>query len=214
MNKPYKPAPADPDVLLRKFQPRFRKVELIPMGFGVGKRVEKNHFIFCFRQSGARKEMSDYRDGDQHAILLFDVKEGKCDFPFQYDWNSDLTVDKQLDAAASKVILAGPLADTFFIDPARGHDVAEVLRGAPLPLELSRSGDKAIPGLIPPKDLQAGSWRFFIPNDTPEYRAIEIAVRLAQRQSQSVQVHLQREAVMAEAGELSHQLTAALAEAA
>ncbi len=169
-----------PEDLLSLFQPRFRRIELVPHRFG-GSIHNAEHICYLWpKHVGAQKPIHPtlYRgDRDNGKFALFDLREAKVGFDFRFDPTDPLPLGEQLDAAAGRAIMEGPLKGIeFYIDPSPDEQIQKMMG-----FVLSNS-QGVIPGLKIPQELRASCWQFFFP-ESPERDAIECALQIQERKS-------------------------------
>ncbi|MCR4276295.1 MAG: hypothetical protein NUV90_02845 [Candidatus Parcubacteria bacterium] len=166
--------------LFKRFLPKFREITWIPAGFRLGEHSARYHF--------APKNKDGYSWYDHPDI---DIKVANLAFTLVYNPASKLDPTSQMLNAMWEAITVGPFAGRkFYAEPVDGEiekafdAYAEGEHwGREIPIKLSYDGDK-IPGLHLVSSMSASSWKFFIPEESPEGKAIAaaLAIELAKRQ--------------------------------
>lgn len=161
--------------IFRSVQRRFRRIELKPVGFPLNAQQSTNANDFLF----AVNSRSEHHAGSPSRL---NVKAAQVAFAFAFDWKSAGDPNIQMDAAAWAAIMNGPFAGReFYVEPRDEVSVRAMFddeSNKAVPLTLSHSGS-AIQGLTLSESVFATSWRFFIPEESPEGKAISLAFELA-----------------------------------
>jgi hypothetical protein len=188
----------NPYELFLELQPTYREIELRPQKFGNPLCGAEHVFYFYPRFIAAQDlciHTTYYRgDGDNGNFIQFDVKEGNFAFDFRFDPSSEVSINRQFDAAAGAALLAGPMSSNLYIaadDVALRQSLLQN-RDIEVPIKLSWKEDKLIPGLKKPAKLVAVSWRFFFPSESLEADAIAFAIEFARAKQTLASKHFRQ----------------------
>lgn len=170
--------------LFKQFLPKYKAIKLVPHGFFLG----AENAWFCFGHD--TEEGFTYYDNDHSGI---NIKTAKLAFTFTYDPASKVDPTAQMLYACWNAILAGPFAGrTFYAEPEPEkvdeyfQTLAEGRCSMSLPIMFSHSGEK-IPGLAFAERMSTDHWSYFVPDKSPEGKAIAAAVAFEQGQRRAQQ---------------------------
>jgi hypothetical protein len=167
--------------LFKQFMPRFADISLVRNGWGADRWGPYNEQCFFLKM---HRELGGLNGYSYSRHIFLDVAASGMSIDFRYDRTSEKTLHQQLeDLVASQVeeMLKGR---TFKLElTEQPTSLVNRFGFQELPFTVSMNGDP-VPGLHLPKEGSGykGIWRVFIPEDTPESKAVWAAHTYEQTQ--------------------------------